>query len=165
MSPAENTKELLIPTRLVGPVDLSRIIRELETLDDMLHQAGLRTGGGAVQLPKTTRMLEDLAAVNQLSLLDAAHRTSLIALLQQFQTSAPTVHMSLTVEPSGAFIEKMITWLRQNIKPNLLLDIGLQPTITAGCVLRTPNKVFDMSLRHNLTEKSPILLQKIGGQS
>lgn len=162
---AKETQELLIPTRLVSPVDLSRIVRELANLDDALHQAGLRKGGNPVGLPKTSRILEELAAVNQLSLLDSSHRANLAERLQQFQENAPTIHMSLTVEPSGPFIEKMITWLRQNIKPNILLDIGLQPTITAGCVIRTPNKVFDMSLRHNLIEKSPILLQKIGEQA
>jgi hypothetical protein len=40
-------------------------------------------------------------------------------------------------------------------------QVGLQPTIAAGCVVRTSNKVFDMSLKEHLTEQEQYLMQLI----
>ncbi len=155
--------KLLVPARLISFVDLSRVVRELDTLDDALRQASIRNSGQSVQLPRTTQMLEDTATINGLSLLDAKHREVLLGALKKFQTNPPLIHMSFTVEPSAKFVEKMITWLRANIKDNILLEIGLQPTIVAGCVVRTQNKVFDMSLRANLSEKRDVLVSYIAG--
>ncbi len=160
----ENNKstDLNIPLRMVSPIDLSRTLRELESLDDALNQAAVRSGGTAVSLPRTSRILEDLAAENKLSLLDAENRVELLGRLKKFAANYPRIHVSFTVEPSSSFIEKITVWLRQNINRNLLVDIGLQPSIAAGCVVRTDNKVFDMSLRSNLAAKRDILIQRIG---
>ncbi len=157
------TTTLLIPTRLVSPTDLGRVLRELEALDDTLRQASLRRGGTTVNLPKTTRTLEDLSSLNKCSLLEENSRVKLLELLRQFFDNYPKIHMSFTVEPSARFVENIILWLRKNIHPQILLDIGLQPSIAAGCVVRTTNKVFDMSLRHSLRENRHFLIEKLGG--
>jgi F0F1-type ATP synthase delta subunit len=44
-----------------------------------------------------------------------------------------------------------------------MLQIGLQPAIAAGCMLRTTNKVFDMSLRTHLMKQSDYLARMIEG--
>ncbi len=160
---AENVR-LLLPNRLVGSVDLTRTIRELNKLDDSLHQASLRTPGKPVSIPKTTRTLEDLAEVNKISLLEKKHREVLLDALNTYQKKAPIIHMSFTVEPSPTVVQEIIVWLRKNIKENILLDVGLQPTIVVGCVVRTTNKVFDMSLRNNISKQSALLMKSIGGQ-
>jgi len=164
MSKVTQDVRLLLPNRLVGPVDLSRTIRELTNLDDSLHQANLRTPGRSVSLPKTTRTLEDLAEINKISLLEKRHREVLLEALKIYQKKAPVIHMSFTVEPSAAVLAEIIVWLRKNIKENVLLDVGLQPTIIVGCVARTSNKVFDMSLRNNISKQAPMLMKYIGGQ-
>jgi F0F1-type ATP synthase delta subunit len=71
------------------------------------------------------------------------------------------LHISFAAEPSTQALEKILVWFRANIHPQALLQVGLQPTIAAGCVLRTPNKVFDMSLRNHLIEQQKYLMQLI----
>jgi len=39
----------------------------------------------------------------------------------------------------------------------------LQPTIAAGCIVRTTNKYFDFSLRQDFTDKRELLLKQIAG--
>lgn len=143
---------LKLPERMVTTVDLHRSLRELKRLDDWMHQAALRSPGQPVQPPKTSATLEELALINSVSLLDEAHRTQLIGVLDGLAEHAPKVHMSFAVEPSAAFLNSMIVWLRANISPLLMLQVGLQPTLAAGCTLRTTNKMFDMSLRHRFVE-------------
>ena len=61
--------------------------------------------------------------------------------------------MSFSADPSVTFLTKLMTWLRQEIHPQVLLTVGLQPTIGAGCILRTTNRYFDFSLRQDFANK------------
>jgi hypothetical protein len=158
---SETNTQLKLPERIIGSVDLSRSIRELKAIDDWLNQAAIRGSGQAISMPKTSKSLEEIAALNGVSLLDKNHRTQLIAVLDAFSIHAPRIHMSFAVEPSGQFTQKMVIWMRQNINPVILLEIGLQPTLAAGCTVRTTNKLFDLSLRHRFTEKRLELVKSI----
>lgn len=159
---AEQTPEqIVLPERLVSSVDLSRIIRELEAVDESLRQTALRKPGEATKLARSSVTLEELARSNKVQLTDEAQRSQLLALLHGFMKHAPRIHMSLATEPSAKFTRKIIIWMRKNIHPLILLETGLQPTMAAGCMVRTNNKIFDMSLRHRFAENRGLLVQKI----
>lgn len=153
--------QITLPEQLISSVDLSRTIRELEALDESLRQAGLRKPGEPTVLTRSSVTLEDLARINGIQLTDKTQREQLLKLVRAFQKHAPRIHMSLATEPSGAFTKKVTIWLRKNVHPLALLEIGLQPTLAAGCILRTNNRVFDMSLRHRFAENRGLLVQKI----
>lgn len=150
-----------MPDRLITTVDLARITRELKLLDDWLNQAAIRAGGQEVKAPKTSATLDEIAASNGVSLLDASNRKQLIVVLETFAKSAPKIHMSFPVEPSPNFLAKMIVWLRANINPVILMDVGLQPALAAGCSVRTSNKYFDMSLRNRFVDSRSYLVNAI----
>lgn len=160
---ADKTKnvQILFPDQLVSSVDLARMTRELTALDDSLHQASLREPGQPVKLARSSQTLEELARVNNASLLDPAHRTRMIEILKVLLAHAPRIHISFAVEPSAAFTREVITWLRKNVHELIILDVGLQPTLAAGCTVRTDNKVFDMSLRHRFEDSRHLLYEKI----
>lgn len=153
---------LVFPENLISSIDMSRTARELAALDESLYQANVREPGQSVKLARSSRILEDLAAANNISLLDTEQRGELLATMKGLIASAPRIHISFAVEPSAKFSQRMVIWLRQNIHPRLLLEIGLQPTLAVGCVVRTNNKVFDMSLRHRFKEQRHLLREKIG---
>lgn len=155
------TDQIVLPEQLTSSVDLSRLIRELEALDESLRQAQLRKPGTPTKLAKTSATLEDLARQNDIALTDQKQREQLIKLLDAFLQHAPRVHMSLAAEPSGAFVRKVVVWMRANLHPLILLEVGLQPTLAAGCMVRTENRMFDMSLRHRFTENRHMLVEKI----
>jgi F0F1-type ATP synthase delta subunit len=50
-------------------------------------------------------------------------------------------------------MQKIVTWWRENIDPFVLVEIGLQPNIAAGCLVRTSNRQYDFSLRRRLQAK------------
>lgn len=157
----KKTPALKLPERLVTSVELARVFRELRILDDWLNQANLRSGGKEVKAPKTSATLEELATMNGVSLLDPKHRESLVQVMTVFVDTAPRIKMSFAVEPSASFLKRMIVWLRANISPVILLEVGLQPTLAAGCTVRTNNKFFDMSLRNRFTDNRSLLVQSI----
>lgn len=159
---AQNTQDqIILPERLTSSVDLARLIRELSALDESLRQAKIRKPGAPTQLSRSSQTLEELARVNNVHLTDDVQRTQLLELLTAFQAHAPRVHMGLATEPTAAFTRKIVIWMRANIHPLVLLEVGLQPTIAAGCTIRTNNKFFDMSLRNHFANNRELLIQKI----
>ena len=143
-------QQLLLPVLVFGIVEVRRLKRELEAVDEFMRQETIREPGKQAALPRVSRMLDALATDNSRNLLQSDHRAELAAFLATVETSSPTIHMSFASDPSSAFTSRMVKWLRGNIHPSILLQTGLQPTIAAGCIVRTPNKVFDFSLRHRL---------------
>lgn len=161
MADEQTPGQIILPERLVSSVDLSRLVRELGGFDEMLREETLRRPDVAIKVGRCSATLEDLARLNSVDLTDQTQRVQLLELLQTFQLHAPRIHMSLATEPSAKFNHKIIIWLRANIHPLLLLESGLQPNLAAGCMIRTNNKMFDMSLRHRFVENRGLLLQKI----
>ena len=155
--------ELKLPTSLVGKSDINRIMRELDSLDDFFMNAAARRSGEAVKAPRTTYIMEQLARDNNFNLLQREDRAGLRAKLNELTKTAPDLHISFAVEPSPRVIDVILGWMRTNIHPQLLLQVGLQPTIAAGCVLRTPNKIFDLSLRSYLENQEKYLVELIQG--
>jgi F0F1-type ATP synthase delta subunit len=152
---------LSLPLSVVSLIDLSRLQRELEAVNIFLTQAAARATGTAVTLPKTTRNLEKLYQQNNLNLLVAADREHLGQFLQHVRDKAPRVHISFAADPSSAFMQKLVAWFRDTAHPLTILQIGLQPTIAAGCVVRTTNKYFDLSLRKDFDKHRKQLIDMV----
>ncbi len=150
-----------LPPTLISRVDAIRLGREVEAIGHFYEQqAHHHTKGEPTRL---SPILEAITAGNQLNLAQKADRTRLQEFLDDLKKEAPTLHMSFAAEPSGAFTAKLITWLRDEIHPLMLLDIGLQPTIAAGCIIRTESKYIDCSIRQNLVQSKPKLLELMRG--
>jgi F0F1-type ATP synthase delta subunit len=154
---------LKLPSDLIGLADIARLTRELNSLNDFFAGAKTRTAGTALPPPKVSRVLNNMANDNKINLLNEDERTRLQKSLGEIYAHAPSMHISFAVEPSPKALEKILVWVRQNIHPQALLQVGLQPGIAAGCMLRTTNKVFDMSLRSDLQKQSGYLTQLIRG--
>jgi F0F1-type ATP synthase delta subunit len=71
------------------------------------------------------------------------------------------LHISFSADPSVSFLEKLMAWLRKEIHPLVLVTVGLQPSIGAGCIIRSTNKQFDLSLRQDFKKKQDMLRDKI----
>lgn len=155
------SKPFSLPNQIVGSVDMARVVRELEMLDDSLYQASIRAPGSSVTMPRSSRLLEEFASQNGISLLDQGHRKWLIEQAKLFRDKAPRIHMSFAVEPPAPFLQDILVWCRKNIHPYILVDVGLQPAIAVGVVARTNNRVFDLSLRQRLRESYMMLRQSI----
>jgi hypothetical protein len=153
--------ELTLPLQVTSPVDVGRLQRELESIDGTLMQAALRKDGSESIIPKTTTLMDQILQLNKLNLATSSHRKRLMDFLVHTKARAPVLHMSFSADPSTTFIDRLLTWLRQEIQPNVLVTIGLQPNIGAGCIVRSTNKYFDFSLRQDFASKRGLLLEKL----
>jgi F0F1-type ATP synthase delta subunit len=94
-------------------------------------------------------------------MLQTEDREYLLKSLGWMRQQAPVLHISFSTDPSAAFMERLTTWLRQNISPFVLVQVGLHPNIGAGCVVRTTNKYFDFSLRQRFLSQRELLMQQL----
>jgi hypothetical protein len=154
--------KLKLPNRIAGTSDLAKTQRELEKVDDFLYQTNIRMPGRPVTLPKSSKMLDDLAEINSISLLEATDRRELLQALEKLSETASVMHISFAAEPSNSFLEKIVDWARANIDPFVLVNVGLQPSVIVGCEVRTTNKVFDLSLRNKFGHMHDVLAKKLG---
>lgn len=141
--------ELRLPTILASRQDITHVHRELRVFTDLVMQSIMRHDN-PVQYPGISSTLRALATENQIDLRDEAACKILLTELEKLKNSAPTLHISFPVDPSSEVIQKLIIWFRTEVDPRIVIQIGLQPTIAAGIVLRTPNQQFDFSLRQHL---------------
>lgn len=158
----EQQRSIMLPVGLATNTDLSRIIRELEEVDSFLRQSAIRQPGSPMQLPKTSKVFEELVSRSKLNMLLEDDRQYLHHSLDWMREKSPVLHVAFSAEPSPVFMERLITWLRQQVSPFLLVRVGLHPNIGAGCVVRSTNKQFDFSLRQRFEKQRPLLLEQLG---
>lgn len=161
MAHESDMKELNLPILVMSPVDVARLRRELTALDDFLNQERIRAPGAAMHLPRTSRLFEEFASLNHLNWLNSEDRNRAAQFLDYLKEKGVSIHISFASDPSAAFMKQLLTWLRGNIHPQLLVRVGLQPTLAAGCIVRTKNRVFDFSLRQRFYDNKPLLIKQL----
>ena len=151
---------LKLPLSIMTKPDLHRLIREVEALDNYISQNSIR-GQKSAALPRLTASLESLLQDNNLDVMQDKVRTELRRVLAELLATAPVLHMSFAIEPSSFMTQKIVNWFRTEVHPALMLQIGVQPTIAAGCVLRNSTKFVDFSLRQHLRASQQLLMDSI----
>ena len=94
-------KAIVLPLSVITIIDLSRVQRELGNLDEFLLQSAIRTPGTPMNLPRLSKLLDDLATVNKLNLLEEEH-----ALVLCCKHSNDTLHKIANLVPRFFFKEK-----------------------------------------------------------
>lgn len=155
---------MMLPVQISTPVDVGRLLRETQEVNETLLQLKLRQDGKQPALPKISSALDQLVQLNKLNLLQEADRKQLEEFLKMLKDSAPVVHVSFSADPSVSFMEKLIAWLRREIDPLIIVTVGLQPAIGVGCVVRTTNKQYNFSLRENFKKKRDLLRDQLAVQ-
>jgi hypothetical protein len=157
----ESQARLTLSSSVVTPTDVGRLTRELEILENHMLELKTRAPGKRIVLPALSSRMDELTEHNKLNLLHPGDRHVLKAFLFTVKQEAPLLHISFSTEPTPAFLAQLTAWLRREINPLVLFTVGLQPAIGAGCMVRTTNKYFDLSLRQTFVHQRALLLAQI----
>ncbi len=153
----------ILPASITGRTDLTRLSHDLQMFDEQMQQQAIKKVAKQ-PTPEMSELLQTVSNDLKLDLKKSEDRDSLKQLLDETLKSSPAIHMSFAAVPSPAFMQKIVAWFRKEIHPSALIQVGLQPDIAAGCIVRTANKQFDLSLRQSLQAKQALLIQSIRGQ-
>jgi len=156
-----NSQSITLPVGIVSPTDIARLTREIEAIENFFRDQKIRVGGESNAMPRLSKLMDQLASENKINLLVEDDRNKIMTILEQLHKSAPILHISFSVDPPGAYVQKVVAWLRNNVHEYALVTVGLQPNIGAGCVVRTTNKMFDFSLREFFAEKRDFFVEKL----
>lgn len=147
MSPAATDEALKLPTALVSSTDVSRVIRELEAVDNEFEQQRVHTPGAALVVPSLSQSLFSLSRDNNVNLADDAARLALRKWMVTIKNSAPVLHVTFASDAEPEIVEQIVGWIREKLHPLALVTTGVQPNLVGGCVVRTPDHIYDFSLR------------------
>lgn len=76
----------------------------------------------------------------------------------------PVFDVILPTYPHDSFLKEIAGWFRREVHANSLIDISVRRGIGGGMVLRSKNRLFDMSLRPKIVEskdKIPEVLRRV----
>ena len=150
-----------LPTGVVSTGDARRLRRDLAALEETLQAVRLRTNAPVAKLPRLSRSLEEFASTNRLNFLLPDDRHHAAIYMDTVIKKAPVLHISFASEATRKFTTELIQWLRANFDSEMLIEVGLEPNIAAGSMVRTANKVFDFSLMKHLEGQRAMLMERL----
>ena len=152
--------DLKLPTVVASRRDIIRLHREVRVFIDSVTQSIMRHDN-PVKYPGISEQLRAVATENQVDLRNTKHCETLLDQLETLKDKAPSVHVSFPTEPTPDILQKLVNWFREEIDQHIVIQVGLQPTIAAGVVIRTPNRQCDFSLRRHLYSNRKKLAEAI----
>ena len=153
--------DIKLPISLNSRHDVNMVCQELRGIIDVAEQNNLRQTSSAT-LPEISGLLKELATENNVNLASTDESQKLLKLIELVRDKAVQIHVSFAAEPPVDIMKKLIVWFRSEINPKTIINVGLQPSIAAGVVVRTPNKLFDFSLRQHLISNQDKLKAALG---
>lgn len=157
----EKPEQLVLPPSITGRSEISRLLLEIEAVDYDFEAQEIRNPGAALTVPAISRRLQEVTQSNMASVENAKDRKHLIDQLRSAKDKAPTLHIAFASEPEPAILSQLVAWIRQNLHPVALITVGVQPALVGGCVIRTPDHIYDFSFRNQLRAEQPRLKERL----
>ena len=156
-------ESFVLPPTVVSRIDVSRLVSEVERIDNELTAAAVRNKISETEQPTPVQseQLTDFLRLNELALNDSHERSRIVKEIRQLKEKAPVLHMTFAVTADPESLGKIADWLRKTIHPQAVIAVGLQPNLVAGVYLRTPNHVHDLSLKTKMAQSRNLLVEEM----
>jgi len=155
--------DFVLPPSVVTKVDISRLVSEVERVDNEMTEKSVREKVGATQDGQVTMSpaLTDFLSSNNVSLEHSHDRSDLIKQLRLLKDNVRVIHMTFAVVADHESLQQIVDWVRTTVYAQAVIEVGLQPSLIAGVYLRTPNHVKDLSLRSMFEGRRQILVDQL----
>jgi len=153
----------MLPAAVVSHADMARLLRELESIDNELETQKARHQGesGKYHLPTMSQALSDFLLSNKLDITNDHVRMDLKSQVRKLKDHAPVMHMTFSTEVDPESLQDIAAWVRHELHPQALISVGLQPSLVAGVYIRTPNHVYDMSVRAFMQDSRKLIVEAL----
>lgn len=104
------------------------------------------------------------ALVRELKPVSATSLDNLLATLDTYKSKAPLVTITLAAPPAPGIKKSLVSWCRDNLAPNVLVNFQFNAALLGGLVVRTGSRVFDWSFRRQILDnraKFPEVLRNV----
>ena len=158
---------LELPATIHSQAQVEGLILHLQEFLKVIRAQAAKTAIKSARPTKITEQLDPELAEIAAAWHGSAEITpaSLEELSQQLRhliQTAPVIHLTLAAVPGETLKEQFTLWFRRNVRPDILIEFGFSRSLAGGMVLRTTNRIIDMSFRSQLLSKRqslPALIQ------
>ena len=150
----------LLPASVATKRHLSDLVTSLEKIDNQMTAAAAHHDDSA-PAPEVDDMTQDFLSENEFSLDNSNDRSEMIAQLRLLKRQAPVIHMIFASEVDSQSLGSLIRWFRESTHPQAITVIGFQPSLVAGVYVRTPNHIYDLSLKAAFKKGRSLLIEKL----
>lgn len=156
-------ENFILPVNVVTKIDISRLVSEVETVDNDMTAAAVRAKAGSQQQtqPILSDQLNEFLNQNSLKLDNGQERSAIVKQLRLLKDKVPVLHMTFAVTADTESLQKLTAWVRGSVHPQAVIAVGLQPALVAGVYLRTPNHIHDFSMRGALEGQHGLLVNEL----
>lgn len=171
MSKTQDTKHdsFTLPASIVSKVDVSRLVDEVERVNNDMTAAGVRKGKHhehskdeqSMAMPTLSDQLASFLKENEFELENSNDRAHIIKELRLLKNKVPVVNLTFAVTADRESLQQLVAWFRSEAHPQTVLSVSLQPALIAGVYVRTPNQIHDMSMRTKLKAGRTVLLKEL----
>jgi hypothetical protein len=143
-----------LPDTIASPQDLRSLQLELHDYAKWFAHESIKKHFDAKkgsQMPSLSTSA--LACIRSWHVNETLSLTTLDALMKQledYRTSAPTITLTLAAPATGAVRTTLVSWCRENIAPNVLINFQFNAMLLGGIVVRYGSRVFDWSFRRQI---------------
>lgn len=150
---AATPKPFELPPAVYSPALLESVIYDIQYYLDWVRQNQIRKKVGAAIKEEPTHSAETVLVIEAWLGGKPATLESLEELKEHLKKlKLPQVHVMLAALPNKLQREALVGWFRANVEPSLLLSFVADRNLGGGIVVRTPNRVFDLSWKQQLVE-------------
>lgn len=163
-SDVKDYSEFVLPASIVSKVDIARLVREFEAVDNTLtaktvrKKAGVATDNAPAMSPQLSAFLDQ----NPVVLENTTARSAYIKQLRLLKDKVRVMNMTFAVVADPESLQQLVAWTRASVHPQTVIEAHLQPALVAGVYLRTSNHIFDLSVRNALKAKRGELEKELG---
>lgn len=147
---------LKLPDSMSSPQDLMSVILELQEYSRWFAHESIKKRVNAKAAstppaisPAAEQLLRDASGKQPLS---QQAISTLITMLKDYSSTAPTITLTLAAPPTGGIKTTLVTWCRNNIAPNVLVNFQFNATLLGGMVVRYGSHVHDWSFRRQILD-------------
>lgn len=109
-----------------------------------MHVTGSQVPSPPPQSDAARELIDGLLAAKNLN---QASLDEMVTALEAYKTGAPSMTITLAAPAPGALRQELVTWARQNLAPNMLINFKFNATLLGGMVVRVGSHIFDWSFR------------------
>lgn len=143
-----------LPRDIVSTQDLASTIMDLQdyhswlSQNAILNKTHLKSNTVAPTLNKSAENL--INTLLEIQNLNKDNLEKIIKELLVLKESASVIHITLASPPTVELRNRLVTWCRENIKKDTLIDFSFNSTLLGGMVLRFGSHIYDWSFKKQI---------------
>jgi hypothetical protein len=146
--------DVKLPNTIASSQDLAALLSEIKVYATWFSHESIKqkvAGSRGLQPPELSITANELIrAWGKEKALSRESFDSLVASLERYSKSSPSITFTLAAPPSGELKKTLVSWCRDNIAPNILVTFRFNATILGGMVVQRGSSIFDWSFKRQI---------------